>query len=52
MVARSFNPNTKEAKTGRSKLEASLVYLASFRTPRATKRNPVSIKEGGGGERG
>lgn len=32
MVAHSFNPSTMEAKTDRSKVEASLLYLAGFRT--------------------
>jgi hypothetical protein len=29
-----------------------MVYIASFRTARATQRNPVSLVGGEGGERG
>ena len=43
MVTRAFSPSTQEAEAGRSlKFEANLVYRVSFRTPRATQRNPVS----------
>ena len=34
----------REAEAGRSEFEASLVYRASFRTARATLRNPVLDK--------
>jgi len=47
VVAHAFKPSTREAEAGRSlELEASLVYRVSFRTARATQRNP------GGGLRG
>jgi hypothetical protein len=42
VVAQTFNPSTREAEAGGSELEASLVYRVSFRTARATQRNPVS----------
>jgi hypothetical protein len=42
-VAHTFNPSTWEAEAGRFlEFEASLVYRVSFRTARATQRNPVS----------
>jgi hypothetical protein len=41
-MAHAFNPSTWEAEAG---VEASLVYRLSFRTARATQRNPVSKKK-------
>jgi hypothetical protein len=42
-VAQAFNPSTREAEAGRSlEFKASLVYRVSFRTAKATQRNPVS----------
>jgi hypothetical protein len=40
-VAHAFNPSTWEAEAGGFQV-ASLVYRVSFRTARATQRNPVS----------
>jgi hypothetical protein len=38
-----FNPSAKKAEAGGSlEFKASLVYRVSFRTARATQRNPVS----------
>ena len=43
VVAHAFNSSTWEAEAGGSlELEASLVYRVSFRTARATQRNPDS----------
>lgn len=40
VVARIFNPRDRDRHI--SKFEANLVYRASFKTARATQRNPVS----------
>jgi hypothetical protein len=41
----SFTPHTQEAEAGSlGDFEASLVYRVSFRTARATQRNPVLKK--------
>jgi hypothetical protein len=40
-VAHTFNPSTREAEAGRF-LRSRPVYKVSFRTARATQRNPVS----------
>jgi len=40
----SFSPSTQEAEAGRSELEASLVYKASFRTARVAQRNKEQSK--------
>ena len=51
MVVHAFNPSTWGTETGRSlEFEASLVYRASFKTARATQRNPVRGLEVGEGE--
>ena len=43
MVVHAFNPSTWEAEAGGFlSSEANLVYTVSFRTARATQRNPVS----------
>jgi hypothetical protein len=42
MVVYTFNLSTQEVETGRSEFEFSLVYRASFRTARATQREPLS----------
>jgi hypothetical protein len=43
VVVYSFNSSTQEAGTSNlCEFKASLVYRASFRTARATQRNPVS----------
>jgi hypothetical protein len=39
VVVHAFNPSTWEKEAGR--FEASLVYRVSYRTARATQRNPV-----------
>ena len=45
-VTSTFNPSTQEAEAGRSpKFEASLIYIRSSRTARATQRRPVSEKK-------
>jgi hypothetical protein len=45
MMVHAFNPSTWEAEAGRFlEFEASLVYRVSFRTARATQRNPVLKK--------
>jgi hypothetical protein len=44
VVAHIFNPSTWEAEAGRFEFEASLIYRVSFRTSRATQRNPVLKK--------
>ena len=46
MVVHAFNPRTQEGR-GRqiSEFKANLVYKVSFRTARATQRNPVSKKK-------
>jgi hypothetical protein len=45
-VAHAFNPSTREAEAGGFlSSEASLVYKVSFRTVRATQRNPVLKKQ-------
>jgi hypothetical protein len=42
VVVHTFNPSTQEAKEDRpSEFKASLIYRGSFRTSRATQRNPV-----------
>jgi hypothetical protein len=41
MVAHAFNPSRSRGRRI-SEFEASLVYKVSFRTARATQRNPVS----------
>lgn len=43
VVPYTFNPSSWEAEAGKSiKFKTSLVYKASFRTSRATQRNPFS----------
>jgi hypothetical protein len=43
VVVHTFNPSTWEAVADRiSEFKASLVYRLSYRTDRATQRNPVS----------
>jgi hypothetical protein len=42
MVVHTFNPSTQEQRQVDSKFKASLVYRESYRTVRATQRNPVS----------
>jgi hypothetical protein len=43
VVARTFNPSTREAEAGGFReFEASLVYKVSSRIARAIQRNPVS----------
>jgi hypothetical protein len=37
----AFNLSTQEAEAGGSEFVASLVYIVSSRTARATQRNPV-----------
>jgi hypothetical protein len=37
-----FNLSTQEAEAGGSAFKASLVYIVSSRTARATQKNPVS----------
>ena len=45
MVVHAFNPSSQEGRSRQiSEFEASLVYKVSFRTARATQRNPVSKK--------
>ena len=46
MLVHTFNPSTPEVEIdaeagGSSEFEASLLYIASSRTVRATQRNPV-----------
>jgi hypothetical protein len=42
VVSRVLNSSTQEVEAGRYlEFEASLVYKSSFRTARATERNPV-----------
>jgi hypothetical protein len=52
VVAHAFNPSTREAEASgkqasgfQSSFEASLVYIVSSRTARATQRNPVWKKK-------
>lgn len=41
----AFNPQPLGDRDGGSELETSLVYSASSKTTKATKRNPVSKKQ-------
>jgi hypothetical protein len=42
----AFNPSTWKAEAGKFlEFKASLVYSVSFRTGRATKRNPIQKKK-------
>jgi hypothetical protein len=41
MVVYAFSPSTREAKTGGSEFDASLVYRVSSKTVRNAQRNPV-----------
>ena len=46
VLAHTFNPSTPEAEVGGiSELKASLIYKASSRTARVTKRNSVLKKK-------
>ena len=42
MVVHAFNPKTQEADPGLYEFEASLIYIASSRTAKATYEVPVS----------
>ena len=43
MVAQAFSPSTRKAEAGgQSEFKASLVYIMSSRTARATKRDLAS----------
>ena len=48
MVVPAFNPSMKSKGRRISEFEASLVYRVSFRTARATQRNPVLWGHGEG----
>ena len=46
VVVHAFNPSTREAAAkDLCEFKASLVYRVSFRTTRATQRNPVLVGE-------
>jgi hypothetical protein len=46
VVVHAFNPSTGETEAGRSlKFEVSMIYRMSFRTARATQRNPDLKKQ-------
>ena len=44
VVVHAFNPNTREAKGGSFKFEASLVYRVSSRTAKATQKNAEKLE--------
>jgi hypothetical protein len=44
-VAHTFNPSSRETEAADLEFEANLVYRVSFRTARATQRNPVPKKQ-------